>query len=151
MHDESHALLNQMLVETFNHILVLQEAFINQHTEASVTMNEVHLIEAIERFGSPTMAQVSQYMMVTPGTLSTSIKRMEKKGYVTRRQNKIDRRVFHLAITAKANQILTIHKEFHQRMIDGIVTNPEVDLQSVSQTLRALLAFFEELKKEYAK
>jgi DNA-binding MarR family transcriptional regulator len=151
MHEDSHALLNQMLVETFNHILVLQEAFINQHIDASVTMNEVHLMEAIERFGSPTMAQVSQSMMVTPGTLSTSIKRMEKKGYVTRRQNKTDRRVYHLSITPKANQILAIHKEFHQRMIDGIVTNPDVDLQSVSQTLTALLRFFEELKKEYAK
>jgi DNA-binding MarR family transcriptional regulator len=151
MHEDSHALLNQMLVETFNHILVLQEAFINQYIDASVTMNEVHLMEAIERFGSPTMAQVSQSMMVTPGTLSTSIKRMEKKGYVTRRQNKTDRRVYHLSITPKANQILAIHKEFHQRMIDGIVTNPDVDLQSVSQTLTALLTFFENLKKEYAK
>lgn len=140
-----------MLVETFNHILVLQETFINQQVDASVTMNEVHLIEAIDRFGSPTMAQVSQYMMVTPGTLSTSIKRLEKKGYVTRRQNKDDRRVYHLATTSKSNTILSVHKEFHQRMIDGIVTNPDVDLHSVSQTLKALLVFFETLKKEYAK
>lgn len=151
MNNDSHALLNQMLVETFNHILVLQEAFINQHFDTTVTMNEVHLLEAIERFGSPTMAQVSQYMMVTPGTLSTSIKRLEKKAYVSRRQSIEDRRVFHLSITTKANAILDVHKQFHQRMIDGIVTNPEVDLQSVSQTLKALLTFFETLKKEYAK
>jgi hypothetical protein len=36
-------------------------------------------------------------------------------------------------------------------MIDGIVNNPNVDLQSVSQTLTVLLAFFAELRKEYAK
>jgi DNA-binding MarR family transcriptional regulator len=151
MKDDSHALINQMLVETFNQILVLQEAFINEKIDASVTMNEVHLIEAIERLGSPTMAQVSQYMMVTPGTLSVSVKRLERKGYVTRRQNKKDRRVFHLGITEASNAIVSVHKEFHQRMIDGIVTNPEIDLQSVFQTLTALLLFFDTLKKEYAK
>jgi DNA-binding MarR family transcriptional regulator len=151
MKDDSKALLNQMLVETFNHILVLQEAFINQHSAANVTMNEVHLLEAIERFGHPTMAQVSQYMMITPGTLSTSIKRLEKKAFVTRRQSNEDGRVYHLSITANAEKVLAIHQDFHQRMIDGIVNNPNVDLQSVSQTLTVLLAFFAELRKEYAK
>jgi DNA-binding MarR family transcriptional regulator len=151
MKDASHTLINQMLVDTFNHILVLQEAFINQHSTASVTMNEVHLLEAIERFGTPTMAQVAQYMMITPGTLSTSIKRLEKKAYVTRRQSKDDGRVYHLSITANADKVLAIHKDFHQRMIDGIVNHPSVDLQSVSQTLTVLLAFFAELRKEYAK
>ena len=151
MKNASHELLNQMLVETFNQILVLQETFINQHAELSVTMNEVHLIEAIERFGSPTMAQVSQYMLVTPGTLSTSIKRLEKKGYVTRRQNTDDRRVYHLSITAQASRVLAIHQDFHQRMIEGILNHPEVDLQSVFHTIKVLLEFFETLKKEYAK
>lgn len=151
MKEVSYDLLNQMLVDSFNNILVLQEAFINQHCNVSVTMNEVHTLEAIERIDNPTMAQVSAYLMVTPGTLTTSVKRLEAKGYVRRSQSKDDRRVYHLSITEAAKHILKVHESFHQRMIHGIIENPKIDLESVANTLEVLLEFFEELKKEYAK
>jgi len=151
MKEVSQELLNQMLVDTFNSILVLQESYINKHCSSSVTMNEVHTLEAIDRLNKPTMAQVSAYLMVTPGTLTTSVKRLEKKGYVRRQQNKDDRRVFHLSITPAAKKITEVHEGFHQRMIEGIINNPKIDLNSVANTLEVLLAFFEDLKKEYAK
>lgn len=150
MKEISHELLNQMLVDSFNDILVLQEAYIHAKCKPSVTMKEVHLLEAIDRLDQQTMARVAKHMMVTPGTLTTSIKRLEKKGFVTRKQSPADGRVYHLSITPSAKTIVAVHAEFHQRMIEGIVNNPKVDLQSVAITLEALLQFFDELKKEYA-
>jgi DNA-binding MarR family transcriptional regulator len=151
MKEVSKELLNQMLVESFNEILVIQEAYMQANCVMDVTMNEIHVLEAIERLKQPTMAQVSTVMMVTPGTLTTSVKRLVQKGYALRKQDATDKRIYHLSITEKAKRILAIHDQFHEMMINGIVNNPEVDLASVAHTMESLLKFFHQIKKEYVK
>jgi len=93
----------------------------------------------------------STMMMVTPGTLTTSVKRLVQKGYALRKQDATDKRIYHLSITEKAKRILAIHDQFHEMMINGIVNNPEVDLASVAHTMESLLKFFHQIKKEYVK
>lgn len=113
-------ILNNMLVELFNHILYLEEQNL-QLKGISLTMNEIHTIEAINDVEDATMSNVAQKLMITLGTLTTAVKKLEKKQYVTRVRDNNDARIVRLSLTEKAMEVLQIHDDFHVDMIDTVL------------------------------
>ena len=68
-----------------------------------------------------------------------------KKGYVERVKDERDKRIVRLKLTDKANQVLEIHENFHEEMIDKLLN--ELDLHKeveLIQSLRNLMNFFKE-------
>lgn len=128
-------ILNYMLVDLFNHILYLEEQNL-QLKGINLTMNEIHTIEAISDIINPTMSSVAHKLMITLGTLTTAIKKLEKKGYVTRVKDENDARIVRLSLTKKAVEVLNIHDEFHVNMIETVLDDlseeeEEVFLKSI--------------------
>lgn len=128
-------ILNYMLVDLFNHILYLEEQNL-QLKGINLTMNEIHTIEAINDVESPTMSSVAQKLMITLGTLTTAIKKLENKGYVERFKDKKDARIVRLLLTEKAKEVLKVHDNFHINMIDTVLDDlseeeEEVFLKSI--------------------
>lgn len=113
-------ILNNMLVDLFNHILYLEEQNL-QLKGINLTMNEVHTIEAINDVEDATMGNVAQKLIITLGTLTTAVKKLEKKQYVTRVRDKNDARIVRLTLTDQAFEVLKIHDDFHVDMIDTVL------------------------------
>lgn len=143
MVDTRHT-LNELLVDLFNYILLIEEKNLRDQG-VKLSMTEVHILEAIEKSESKMMSAVAKSLMVTQGTLTVSTSKLVKKGYVERVKDERDKRIVRLKLTDKANQVLEIHDNFHEEMIDKLLN--ELDLHKeveLIQSLRNLMDFFKE-------
>lgn len=139
--------LNELLVGLFNYILYI-EANNLKSKGVELSINEVHILESIEKASSNTMTHLARRMMVTSGTLTTNISRLEKKGYVERYRDENDRRIVRIRLTPKADSVMKIHDEFHARLIDKAVKDMHLDDNEVLNTsLENILAY---LRDEYS-
>lgn len=142
--NDTRRTLNELLVNLFNNILAIEENNLRK-ANVELSMTEVHILEAIVKSESNMMSAVAKYLMVTQGTLTVSVSKLEKKGYVERIKDDEDRRVVRLLITDKAKEVLEVHDEFHAQMINKVVN--ELDIEEEQELLRSLQrvsAFFKE-------
>lgn len=142
--NDTRRTLNELLVNLFNNILAIEENNLRK-ANVELSMTEVHILEAIVKSESNMMSAVAKYLMVTQGTLTVSVSKLEKKGYVERIKDDDDRRVVRLLITDKAKEVLEVHDEFHAQMINKVVN--ELDIEEEQELLRSLQrvsAFFKE-------
>lgn len=130
MMDTPKEVINELLVEVFNHILSIEgEALKTRGVKLS--MNEVHVLEAIEKTDEPTMTNLARRLRVTVGTLTTAMNRLVEKGYCKRYREEEDKRKVLIALTKKAREVLEIHKTFHNEMIDSVVEDMKLDQDDV--------------------
>ena len=141
MNDTRHT-LNELLVDLFNHIILIEEKNL-QDQGVSLSMTEVHILEAIEKSESKMMSAVARRLMVTQGTLTVSTGKLVKKGYVERIRDEKDKRVVRLNLTDKARDVLKVHNRFHDEMIDKLLNELEIDQQpALIQSLQNVMEFF---------
>lgn len=144
---DNKKLLNNLLVELFNHILLLEERNLKTRGLKNITMTEVHIIEAIKKVKYPSMSEVAAKLMVTIGTLSTSINRLVQKGYVINKRSEKDRRVVLLSLTKKGEEVFEIHESFHEKMINKLLEHSHLNEDELLiQSLHKLMEFFNQLK-----
>jgi DNA-binding MarR family transcriptional regulator len=142
----SKKVLDDLLVNLFNHILTLEENNLKRK-HIRLTMNEVHFLDAVDKLEDTSMSTIAKKLMVTQGTLTTSASKLIKKGYVERYRDSSDGRVVRLGLTEKADNIIEIHDKFHEEMIDSILKdlNVEDDLVLI-KSLDRIMDYF---KKNY--
>ena len=134
--------LNELLVGLFNYILYIEERNLKDKGVV-LTMSEVHLLECIEKASDNSMTHIANRSMVTKGTLTTNISKLEKKGYVKRYKDDHDGRIVRLKITDKAKPVLEIHDAFHDHLIDKTIADLHLeDNEVLNQSLEQILAYF---------
>lgn len=138
----SKQIINELLVDVFNHILSIEETTLKQRG-VTISMTEVHVLEAINDVLVTTMGNVAKKLRVTLGTLTTSVNGLVKKGYVYRYRDESDRRKVYLKLTEKANEVLEIHDEFHDEMIDSMFEELQLDKdEAIMKSLESISEFF---------
>ncbi len=144
---DNRKLLNELLVELFNHILMLEERNLKTHGLNNLSITEVHIIEAVSKVNTPSMGEVASKLMVTVGTLSTSVNRLVQKGYIISERSEQDRRVVLLSLPERGEDALKIHETFHEKMINKVLETSHLkDDELLIISLQKLLEFFETLK-----
>lgn len=142
--DDTRHTLNELLVDLFNYILLIEEKNLRD-LGASLSMTEVHILEAIQKSESNMMSQIAKRLMVTQGTLTVSASKLIKKGYVERVRDEKDKRIVRLLLTEKADPILAIHDEFHEEMIEKLLNELELNKEEeLIRSLKNLMKFFKE-------
>lgn len=112
---------------------------------SDITNNDMHIIEAVGLQGHRNMSAVAKQLNVTIGTLTITVNRLVKKGYVIRQRSNIDRRVVHLALSEKGQRAYAHHKHFHEQMIDGVMKHlSQEELQVLIKALSGLIDYFHE-------
>ena len=140
--------LNELLVDLFNFILYIQEKYMKEKG-VPLTMYEVHLLENVSKIKNNTIGNIADAMLVTKGTLSVNASRLIKKGYLTKYVDKDDRRVVRVEITDKAKEVLKIHDEFHENLIDRALEDLNLsDNEILNKSFESILNYF---KTEYKK
>ncbi|MBD5452862.1 MAG: MarR family transcriptional regulator, partial [Lachnospiraceae bacterium] len=79
--DINHA-LNEVLVRIFRNINTVEEQALRTEEYKDVTINDIHVIEAIGMEEQKNMTTVAKSLHVTTGTLTISINSLVKKNYV---------------------------------------------------------------------
>jgi len=137
-------IINELLVDVFNHILSIEQEHLRKQG-VNLSMNEVHVLEAIEKSEEATMSNVAKRLRVTVGTLTTSINRLVTKGYCERYSKLGDKRKVFLKLTDDAYSVLKIHEAFHDEMIDAVIDDLKLEDNTVLiDSLEKLTEYFKE-------
>ncbi len=138
-----NSVLNELLIEIFNDILVIEERAIKEEPLNDISITEIHTIEAVGMYESRTMSEVAKDLDITVGTLTTAINNLVRKGYVSRERDDKDRRVVKIKLTQKGKLAYRIHEKFHLDMIkhtiEGLSEDEEVVL---AESLKKLNKYF---------
>lgn len=139
--------LNAHLVKIFNNVLVIEESTLRTSRFSDVTMKEMHTVEVIGSLPGATPSDISREMMVTLGTVTVSLNRLEQKGYVERTRSQQDKRVVHLSLTKKGKLLYKVHQRFHKAMVDQIIDGMTADeVAAMTKGIENLHRFLEDLK-----
>lgn len=139
-------LVNELLVEVFNHILSIEEKTLKS-AGVELSMTEIHVLEAIKNTNPPTMSNIAQTLRITVGTLTTSIHTLVKKDYVIRKRGVEDKRVVFIELTEDAIKALEIHDSFHEDMIESIFKDLNIEEDEV--LIKSLEKVSEYFKHKY--
>ena len=137
--------LNTLLVETFNAILKVEEQSLRRATQESVTVTELHLLDAVAKDEQATISSLAAATKVTAGTMTTAVNRLEAKQYVERVREVADRRVVRVRLTEKGRALAYAHKRFHRRMARAVVQGlPEPEIDVLTRAMENIRNFFRE-------
>ena len=103
---------------------------------SDITTNDMHIIEAVGLKGHRNMSAVAQQLGITVGTLTITINRLVKKGYVIRQRSEKDKRVVHLALSEKGQRAYAHHQQFHEQHLS------KEELQVLTKALSGLISYF---------
>ena len=138
--------INMLLVDVFNHILRIEESTLKERG-VTLSMSEVHVLEAIRNSEIPTMGEVAKRLRITLGTLTTSINILVRKKFVYRYTDDKDRRKVYLKLTETAFDVLKIHDKFHNEMIEA--TFEDISLEKDEVLMKSLANLTQYFKEKY--
>ena len=139
--------INEYLTAIFNNVLIIEESSLRSSRFSDVTIKEMHTIHVIGEKKDATPTDVARALMVTLGTVTTSLNNLERKGYIERVRSTKDRRVVHLYLTKKGRLVYRLHQRFHRAMVRQITEGmDEVEFKAMKKGLLNLYQFLEDLK-----
>lgn len=141
------AKINEYLTAIFNNVLIIEESSLRSSRFSDVTIKEMHTIDVIGEKKGATPTDVARALMVTLGTVTTSLNNLERKGYIERVRSTKDRRVVHLYLTKKGRLVYRLHQRFHRAMVRQITEGmDETEYKVMKKGLLNLYNFLEDLK-----
>lgn len=136
-------MLNDILVNLFNEILGIEEKALTSSEFRDISVNDMHILEAVGTEEPRSMSSVAKSLSVTVGTLTIAMNNLVKKGYVNRARSEEDRRVVLISLSEKGEKAYYHHQKFHDDMIQAIMTDlDETQMDALTQALNKLRAFF---------
>lgn len=139
--------INEYLTAIFNNVLIIEESSLRSSRFSDVTIKEMHTIDVIGEKKGATPTDVARALMVTLGTVTTSLNNLERKGYIERVRSTKDRRVVHLYLTKKGRLVYRLHQRFHRAMVRQITEGMnETEYKVMKKGLLNLYNFLEDLK-----
>ncbi len=139
---EAKKVINELLVDIFNKILAIEGQEL-KNKGIKLSMSEVHVLEAVEKAEEPTMSNIANLLGITVGSLTTAINTLYQKGYVSRVRDTEDRRKVFVGLLPKAEEVMNLHKEYHDEMINSIFEDLKVDEDELLiSSLKKLSSYF---------
>src|SRR3712207_816046 len=100
-YEDSRRVINDIVADLFKNILTIEERSLRQRGIKDLSMSEIHALEAIGTGDGRMMSEVADTLDITMGTLTTTISKLESKGYAKREKDPNDRRVVIASLTRK--------------------------------------------------
>ena len=113
--------INDVLVNLFNEILDLEERALITPEYKNISVNDMHIIDAVGIREQKNMSTVAKALNVTVGTLTIAVNNLVKKGYIQRMRSQEDRRVVLISLTETGEKAYHHHKDFHLFQVHGML------------------------------
>lgn len=142
--DEFERSLNDVLVNTFNHILEYEERSLQSISNSGITIREAHIIEVVGKEGKKvSVSEIASRLRVAVSTVTVAVQKLERKGLVTRAVCKDDGRRSNISLTEMGERIDRAHSVFHRKMVKNISQDfkPE-EKEILLNAIHKLNAFF---------
>ncbi len=140
---EINECLNELLVRLFHDITEIEEKAIKNGRYKNLTMNDMHVIEAIGIGAPKNMSSVAKALSVTTGTLTIAVNSLVKKEFVNRVRSEEDRRVVLISLSETGKKAYAQHQKFHEEMINNIISQlDEEESRVLAGALTKITQFF---------
>lgn len=102
-------------------------------TNLNLSISEIHMLEAVQRVsegGGVTISKLSEHLGISLPSVTLSINKLEKKGYVTKQKHEKDGRVVLVEFTKQGRKAERAHRYFHRSMVREVtelMTDDEKD------------------------
>ena len=135
----SYETVNSILVKLFKDILNIEERALITSEYKDISVNDMHIIEAIGIQEAKNMSAVAKAMSVTVGTLTIAINTRSEE----------DRRVVLVSLSEKGEKAYLHHKIFHEKMVMAVLDglNPK-ETEDLTKALLKLQKFFDDYGNE---
>ena len=135
--------INDVLVNLFNEILDLEERALITPEYKNISVNDMHIIDAVGIREQKNMSTVAKALNVTVGTLTIAVNNLVKKGYIQRMRSQEDRRVVLISLTETGEKAYHHHKDFHEKMVLAALKGLNVEeTEALTTALTKLQEFF---------
>jgi len=144
---KDETLLNHIVVELFNEILKTEEHTISNSEFDNISLKEIHVIEAVcvceEQNLDNSATSIATTLKITPGSLTTSVSLLEKKGYLKRKKDDKDKRIVRIYSTKNGREAHKIHMDFHHEMVEETLKNlTSEEIEVLIKSIESIEAFF---------
>ena len=139
----SYETVNDILVKLFNEIMDVEERALITSEYKDISVNDMHVIEAIGIGEPKNMSSIARELSVTVGTLTIAMNSLVKKGYVERSRGLEDRRVVYISLSERGRKAYGHHARFHREMIESLTSDlSEEEMQTLVKALMKLNQWF---------
>lgn len=142
---------NDSFIKIYFQSLLLLERRLRIMTNNALTLREVMVLSIIDRLAKTkrnTSGNIASYLQVSPPVISTAIKTLVRKGYVTKRINHDDNRFFYLDLTEKGNESNKKSIEFNGHIMKKVVGNlSPFDIKGIYKLFKSIELIIDEENK----
>lgn len=137
--------LNRLLVDTYRAAGKIEQIMLEDLSDGKLSLSEMHGIECIgnARRRGRTVTEISQELDITLPSVTSMVKRLEKKGYVMKQKAESDGRSVIIKLTDAGYQAYVGYLFAQRKMINAVRSNVEDgDVTVLLRSLKALNGFF---------
>lgn len=139
--------INELFVDTYNSVCKVEETAIRQGLFRDLSLKEIHTIKEIGKYGSRIMTDLAHTMKVTMGTLTVTVDKLIRKGYLERQRSDEDRRIVRVILTKQGKLAYRLHEKFHYDMVKASLNQfSEEEEQVLVSALNKLNQFLKKME-----
>lgn len=134
MEDSFHTRLSDAMGKSYILFSRVEQSMLAKSKRFNLSICELNFIEVINKnpLVGRTIGEIASELMITPASVTATVNKLEKKGYVTKKRSISDGRQVYVQLTENGKHADRVHKRFHRSMANTIS-------QSMSDSEKELL------------
>lgn len=143
MLDEYGTKLNNLMIEIYDSVHEVEQKMLT-NTKLELSISEMDVLDIIGRSGEEgcTISDIARSLRVTLPTVTVSIKKLEKKGFVTKVRSAEDARCVSIVLTRRGKKADAVHRYFHEQAVRACIKDiPESSRQDLLKAMKNLNEF----------
>ena len=135
--------LNELLVSTYREITRIEELVLRSLSHSTLSISELHMLDVVGRNGC-TVTDIAQSMGISMPSATIAVKKLEKKGYVTKEKDVSDARKVVIRLTTEGRKAEAMHRWFHRQMVHNVENAVAAEeREMLLRVIRGMNQFFE--------
>ena len=112
------------LIEIITELMGDREAeFVKKYQEEGFTARQIVYIDIINTLGNPNLGEIAKALKLSKPSVTAIVDKLESKGYIEKFQSDEDRRSFHVHLSTKGKNLVKMHGETHNKIVDMLQNN----------------------------
>ena len=101
----------------------LEAQFVKKYLEEGFTARQIVYIDTINRLDNPNLGEIAKALKLSKPSVTAIVDKLASKGYIEKFQSDEDRRSFHVHLSTKGKNLVKMHGETHNKLVDMLHKN----------------------------